>query len=116
MDAGFYAHFDKEMGFMIEMPSKGVTMRADRLSGGEQVVFALAFRFAVNEIKSETGFLFLDEPTAYLDDDHIDGVIKGLKLVKEKLSKKVQIFVVTHDEKVAAVADSVLEIKNVKAA
>lgn len=116
MDAGFYAHFDKDVGFMIELPSKGITMRADRLSGGEQVTFALAFRFAVNEIKSETGFLFLDEPTAYLDDDHIDGVVKGLSLVKEKLSKQVQIFVVTHDEKLAAVADSVLEIKNVKAA
>lgn len=112
MQAGFTASYDNEKGFIAHFPAKGTTIRADRLSGGEKTIFSLAFRFAVNEIKSETGFLFLDEPTAHLDSEHVDSVVRVLGLVKKKLAGRVQLFVVTHDEKMAAVADTVLEVNN----
>jgi len=115
MQAGFTVSYEHENGFIAHFPEKDLTIRADRLSGGEQVIFALAFRFAVNEVKSETGFLILDEPTAHLDDEHVDSVVRVLELVKRKLAGRVQLFVVTHNEKMAAVADTVLEVNRASA-
>lgn len=113
MQAGFSATYDNEAGFMAFFPQKNKHMRADRLSGGEKVIFSLAFRFAVNELHTDTGFLILDEPTIWLDTDHIDYVINALALVKSKLVPRVQLIIVTHDEKLAAVADSVFEVKKI---
>lgn len=110
MQAGFSVSYDKDDGFIAFFPKDSKHMRADRLSGGEQVTFALAFRFAVNDIHTDTGFLVLDEPTVWLDDKHIDYVINALALVKTKLVPRVQLIIVTHDEKLAAVADSVYEV------
>lgn len=114
MQAGFTVSYDNENGFVANFPERGVTMRADRLSGGEKVVFALAFRFAVNEVKSETGFLVLDEPTIHLDDLHVESVVHALDLVKKKLSGRVQLFIVTHDDRVTAVADTIVEVQKLK--
>jgi len=113
MNAGFAVSFDNEDGFSAYFPGKGTVMRADRLSGGEKVVFSLGFRFAVNEIKSETGFLILDEPTAHLDDDHVDAVVEALSLVKQNLAGRVQTFIITHNDKICTVADKVIEINSV---
>lgn len=111
MQTGFSVSYDKDIGFVAFFPQDNKHMRADRLSGGQKVTFALAFRFAVNDIHTDTGFLILDEPTVYLDDAHIDYLINALTLVKSKVVPRVQIIIVTHDEKLAAVADSVFEVK-----
>lgn len=113
MRAAFSISYDNESGFTAYFPREGKFMRADRLSGGEKVIFALAFRFSVNELGSDTGFLILDEPTVYLDDNHVERVIEALALVKAKLASRVQVIVVTHDERLMAVADSVLTIGKV---
>jgi DNA repair exonuclease SbcCD ATPase subunit len=110
MQAGFSVSYSKDDGFIAFFPQDNKHMRADRLSGGEKVTFALAFRFAVNDLHTDTGFLILDEPTVWLDDKHIDYVISALNLVKAKLVPRVQLIIVTHDEKLAAVADSVFEV------
>ena len=114
MQAGFSVSYHKEDGFIAFFPSEQKYMRADRLSGGERITFALAFRFAVNDIHTDTGFLILDEPTVWLDDKHIDYVINALSLVKAKIVPRVQIIIVTHDEKLAAVADYVYEVGSSK--
>jgi DNA repair exonuclease SbcCD ATPase subunit len=111
MNTGFSMSYDNEAGFIAFFPADQKRMRADRLSGGERVTFALAFRFAVNELHTDTGFLILDEPTVWLDNEHIDYVINALALVKSKIVPRVQLIIVTHDEKMAAVADSVFEVK-----
>jgi len=111
MQAGFSVSYDKDDGFIAFFPADNKHIRADRLSGGQKVTFSLAFRFAVNDIHTDTGFLILDEPTVYLDDAHIDYLINALSLVKSKVVPRVQIIIVTHDEKLAAVADSVFEVK-----
>jgi len=110
MLAGFSISYDKEVGFIAYFPTTDKSMRADRLSGGQKVTFSLAFRFAVNELHTETGFLILDEPTVWLDDLHIEAVVRALSLVKSKLTPRTQVIVVTHDEKLAAVCDGVSEI------
>ena len=111
MQAGFSVSYHKADGFIAYFPQTSKYMRADRLSGGERITFALAFRFAVNDIHTDTGFLILDEPTVWLDDKHIDYVVNSLSLVKAKLVPRVQLIIVTHDERLAAVADSVVEIQ-----
>jgi DNA repair exonuclease SbcCD ATPase subunit len=110
MHAGFSISYDREMGFVAFFPQDNKSMRADRLSGGQKITFALAFRFAVNELHTDTGFLILDEPTVWLDDAHIDYMVKALSLVKSKLVPRTQVIVVTHDEKLAAICDGVSEI------
>ena len=115
LEAGFSISFDTATGFIANKHSTGVSIRADRLSGGEKVTFAIAFRFAVNQIRSETGFIILDEPTNHLDESHIDRVAELLSTVKERLAQDVQVIVVTHSDKVAAVADKRLEMDAISA-
>lgn len=110
MHAGFFVAYEKEEGFIAEFDDTGKSIRADRLSGGEKVVFALAFRFAVNELHTDTGFLVLDEPTVFLDEQHVGDVVSALSLVKARLAGRVQTVVVTHDERLASVADSVFVV------
>lgn len=110
MRAGFSVFYENETGFMAVFPSDNKTIRADRLSWGQKIVFALAFRFSVNELRSDTGFLILDEPTVFLDDLHVERVVEALNLVKSKLVPRVQVIVVTHDERLMAVGDKVLEL------
>ena len=113
MNAGFNVSYDHEDGFRAYFPSNGRMIRADRLSGGEKIVFALAFRFAVNEVKSETGILMLDEPTVHLDEEHVDRMVDVLGLVKKKLAGRVQMFIVTHNDRMCSVADTVIEVPKV---
>lgn len=114
MQSGFSISYDNTVGFTAHFNDDGKAMRADRLSGGEKIIFALAFRFSVNELRSDTGFLILDEPTVYLDELHIDRVVEALALVKTKLVPRVQTIVVTHDERLMAVADSVIRLRKGK--
>ena len=116
MQAGFSVSYDNDDGFTAHFPAGGklpdrpVDIRADRLSGGEKCIFALAFRFSVNDLRSDTGFIILDEPTAPLDADHVDHVVEALGRVKSKLVPRVQVIVVTHDERLMTVADKVVQI------
>lgn len=110
MEAGFTMAYDAEAGFIATFTADAKVMRADRLSGGERVVFALAFRFAVNELCSSTGFLILDEPTVWLDSDHVDLVVNALSLVRRRLTPRVQVIVVTHEERLMAAAETVVRI------
>ncbi len=65
-----------------------------QLSGGEQMAAALAVRLALLLQLSQIRFIFLDEPTANLDDKRRDQLadritrLKGLR----------QVFVITHDD------------------
>lgn len=110
MRTGFSVSYNNDTGFMAFFPEDNKVMRGDRLSGGQQVTFSLAFRFAVNELHTDTGFLILDEPTVWLDDKHVEYVVTALALVKSKLASKTQVLVVTHDERLAAACDGVFDL------
>jgi len=108
MRSGFNISYDSDAGFIASFPY-GKEMRADRLSGGERIAFALAFRFAINE-QFGAGFIILDEPTQWLDEEHIDHFIKTLDLVRSNLVPATQVVIVTHVYRVAAVCDSIIDI------
>lgn len=66
----------------------------NQLSGGEQMAAAIAVRLAVMFQMSELRILFLDEPTANMDDtrrENLANRITGLEGLR-------QIFVITHDD------------------
>lgn len=85
---------------------------AETLSGGEKVVFALAWRLAVNaQFAGDIGVLCLDEPTAGLDKDRLG----CLKLAIEKMkamsqSRGLQCVIITHAEGLMPLFDRVIEL------
>jgi len=92
--------------------SGGRKLPAERLSGGEKVMLGIAFRFAIYDLfASNLGLLILDEPTVFLDDDRIDCVYDLLEKVKSySKSAGLQLIVITHEKRLAGVADRVISL------
>lgn len=89
----------------------GRVQPAGRLSGGQKVVLALAFRLAVNFMYSELGFMSLDEPTAYLDAHHIAGFEPVLGRLRElAASRGLQCLMITHEQSLAPLFDRVIQL------
>lgn len=91
------------------VPQEGLSYRADftdgrqqpltRLSGGEQVLTALAFRIATNATFAKSlGILCLDEPTAYLDADNIGCLDVALGQLRQlSRDRGLQCIIITHE-------------------
>ena len=100
-DAQFRLHSFDDWKFMVRLPS-GRVHSARRLSGGQKVLFALAYRIVVNAtFARELGLLCLDEPTAGLDEDSLACLDVALGRLRE-LSKcrGLQVILITHDRNV----------------
>lgn len=107
---------DKEFNIFLKSPHHGgEEVEISGLSGGEQVVASLVSLLALHKIVSggRLGFLALDEPTVYLDDERRKLLIEVLKEFKggEYIN---QLIIVTHDDDVKEAADSMYEIRNVQ--
>ncbi len=78
-------------------------------SGGERMLAALTLRLAFAKILSEFDILILDEPTHNLDSAAIETFISALQ---EKHSEFLvnQLFIVTHEERLAEVGDKVIKL------
>jgi DNA repair exonuclease SbcCD ATPase subunit len=85
---------------------------AERLSGGEMVVFAIAFRMAVNSMYARgLGALVLDEPTAGLDRDNIGCLETALEKMKTVAQARgLQVILVTHEPMLHSLFDHVIEL------
>ena len=106
---------DKEFNIFLKSPHHGgEEVEISGLSGGEQIVASLISLLALHKIVSggRLGFLALDEPTVYLDDERRKLLIEVLKEFKggEYIN---QLIIVTHDDDVKEAADSMYEIRNV---
>lgn len=75
------------------------------LSGGQQQRVAIA-----RTLYTRPAIVLADEPTGNLDSKSSDNVIKLMKNMSEKFGQTM--IVVTHDEKVAKVADRVIQIED----
>jgi len=78
----------------------GVEQPIERLSGGQKVIMALAFRIAVNaRFASELGLLCLDEPTVYLDADNVRCLEPALvRLRQHAQATGLQCVLITHED------------------
>ena len=80
----------------------GLHQLSARLSGGQKMVLAIAFRIALHSVFATDdtgGFVALDEPTTFLDEKNRDALCSVLNTLKTSpLFRDLQIFVVTHDD------------------
>ena len=85
---------------------------AERLSGGQKIILAMAFRFAVNDMfAAKLGVLILDEPTAWLDDDNIDRIVDVLKIAgAHAKASNMQLLVITHEKELENIFDQTIKL------
>lgn len=86
---------------------------SDDLSGGQQILFCIAFRLAVNEqFASELGFLVLDEPTPYVDSDNVAAIADVFENLRGYVrAAGVQIILVTHERALIPACDAVIDVQ-----
>ncbi len=90
----FSANLKWTNDYDIEIESRGEISSFKQLSGGERMSAALAVRLAVLKTLSNCDFVFLDEPTANMDEirrENLSEQIMNIKGFK-------QIFVISHDD------------------
>jgi len=82
------------------------------LSGGEKVIFAVAFRFATNTTFAEDlGILFLDEPTAGLDDEAVHRLHDAFQELRDvSRASGLQLGLITHERGFDAPCDKVIDL------
>lgn len=92
----------------------GMRQLASRLSGGEKMMLSVAFRLALHFVFATNdagGFIFLDEPTTFLDERNRDALVKVLNTLKTSPKfRDIQIFVVTHDELLSPIFNKVIQV------
>jgi putative ABC transport system ATP-binding protein len=104
---------DKDIKVMAEEMLEKVSMKhrlshfPSELSGGEEQRVAIARAF-INQPK----ILFADEPTGNLDEKNGQAVMDMLIELNKKTGST--LVIVTHDDKVAALADRILEMREGK--
>ncbi len=100
---------DENLTVTFGIPGQG-TMSLDDLSGGQQVAFALALRFAMaRNFSQRMELLVLDEPTVHLDSQRRASLTELLTLLKSRLP---QMFIVTHDPELEVVGDKVIRVRS----
>ena len=98
--------------FQAEFPD-GRKVAAESLSGGEMVVFAIAWRLAVNtRFANDIGLLCLDEPTAGLDKDRLGCLRTALEKMRTMSSSRgLQCVIITHESNLMSLFDQVIELQ-----
>lgn len=77
------------------------------LSGGEQVMVALALRSAMASLLTKAQFAIFDEPTINLDTERRIALAESLKFMLNKLH---QAIIVTHDDTFSNMANNIIQI------
>jgi DNA repair exonuclease SbcCD ATPase subunit len=83
-----------------------------RLSKGQQMVLALSIRIALNAMQADKiGSLFLDEPTAYLDTEHVRACEPVFAKLRDFSKQRgLQVVVITHERELAPIFDQVVDL------
>jgi DNA repair exonuclease SbcCD ATPase subunit len=110
-ESTFMAQIKPDISIECQFPG-GHIATAERLSGGQKVMLGIAFRFAIYDLFAQSlGFMVLDEPTVYLDSDHVESVFTLLERVKSySAAAGLQLIVVTHEMRLAGVLDKVINL------
>lgn len=98
-------------GFQISVRLAGGEVPIENASGGEKVGASIALRLALAELtmgRTPTT-LILDEPTVYLDDERRSQIFSVIGELGRTLR---QVIVVTHDEEVVKVANTVIRVES----
>jgi DNA repair protein SbcC/Rad50 len=96
--------WDEEYG--INISQYGQDREFGQLSGGEKTIAALAVRLALLRHLSEVRMVFLDEPTAYLDEQRRINLADQISRIRGFD----QVFVISHDSAFETDANHVINI------
>lgn len=109
----FSVNITEELKFECRS-AEGHILYPDEFSGGQSMLFSFAFRLAVNQqFAANLGFLILDEPTAYVDDDNIAIVIDVLSRIRHYMRESgMQLIVVTHQPELGRVMEQVINVSD----
>lgn len=107
----FFLTTTDDGSFMVHF-ADGRVVRPPRLSGGQGIVLALAFRLAINSTyASHLGLLCLDEPTVGLDTANLSGLTAAFDKLRElATATNLQIVVVSHEREIINKFDHVIEL------
>lgn len=110
-ELGFTVRVDADLTFVACFDS-GIEQRASRLSGGQRVLLALAFRIAVNSrFAGHLGLLALDEPTMFLDERNIGCLETAIaRLQSMSTTLGLQCLLVTHERRLAPSFNAILDL------
>lgn len=107
----FWVEADKDLTFNVHFPGEPARSAA-RLSGGQKVVLAVAFRTVVSSLfGAELGMLVLDEPAAGLDERNIGFLSDALSQFAAEVRGRRQIIVITHAQALKPAFDQVIELE-----
>lgn len=111
-EAPFKMWLDDEMQFQVEFNDGSRSHAANRLSGGQRIVAATSFRFAMADtFAAEVGLLVLDEPTMFLDETSIEQFARLLVQIKDLSHKSGrQIILITHERRFQGLFDHVIQV------
>ena len=95
---------EKTRDVNISCYSRNTVLDLESLSGGEQIIIALALRLGMSHLlgASNLNFMILDEPTAHLDSERrksLVNVLSQLTNLKENDSS-MQFIIITHDAEI----------------
>jgi DNA repair exonuclease SbcCD ATPase subunit len=106
----FWVEADENLSFKVHFPNSP-SRAAGALSGGQKAVLAICFRMAVNRLfGTDTGMMFLDEPTAGLDNDNIEYFQNALSVLATEVRDKRQLVIITHAAELCGTFDQVIEM------
>ena len=111
-EAPFRVEMDESCGFIARFLD-GIRVQADRrLSVGERIILAMAFRITVNStFAGQVGVLIMDEPTAGLDEHNLGGLPRALDRLRELSHERgLQVLFVTHEPRISHHFDNIIEL------
>jgi DNA repair exonuclease SbcCD ATPase subunit len=114
-DADFNVGLGEGLNFaatFLRGPYAGTVSPAQRLSEGQKVILALAFRVAVNSLfAGMAGLLCLDEPTESLDERNLGCLEVAIGRMRDlSQSRGIQCLLVTHEPSFESLFDGVLRL------
>ncbi|HYM00862.1 MAG TPA: AAA family ATPase, partial [Blastocatellia bacterium] len=95
-----------DSGYEIVLEEDGYERAFASLSGGEQMVAALAVRLALLRELSEVRIAFFDEPTSSVDEQRRRNLAEQIGRIKDFD----QLFVITHDDAFEGFTDHVISL------
>uniref|UniRef100_A0A7C4FD88 AAA+ ATPase domain-containing protein n=1 Tax=Ignisphaera aggregans TaxID=334771 RepID=A0A7C4FD88_9CREN len=103
----FRVSIDDDFGIEVWSPLGRLDLRG--LSGGESIALAIALRLALayTVFGRLPGFLMLDEPTQFLDEERRRALFDVIKRLSQRIP---QVIVVTHDRDVIEIADHIFYV------
>lgn len=105
----FWVETSEDLSFVVHFPGEP-PKAANRLSGGQKGVLAVAFRVAINALfKSEIGMMTLDEPTAGMDDTNVGYLADALQRFAAQVRGNRQIIMITHADQLRPSFDQVVD-------